>query len=469
MLRLTLALGALVVLAVPATAQPITPAEEARIDGAVRQSLDTYQVPSASIAVVRGGKIVLTKAYGKASERIAAARPDLAYPIASNSKQFTAAALLLLENEGKLDLDDPVSKYLPEVSGANRIRVRQLLSHTAGLQDYWPQDYSFAAMARPVTPQGIVDVWGKKPLDFVPGSQWQYSNTGYVVAGMIAEKVSGEPLLTYLQKRVFRPLRMNSVIDQDKAIGAGFPQGYGRAALGPVRPVVPAAAGWLYAAGELAMTAEDLARWDIARLDRTLLPAEDWAEQERTVRLSNGTDSGYGLGVFNRPRDGRTVVSHTGEAVGFLSANIVYPDDKAAVVVLTNSWSGAAYGDIARKVATIILPAKAPGAADGAQAVVTERARALFDQLRRGAQPDRRQLTDNLAYYLTPQVRTDMAGSLAALGEPASFTADEGSALRGGFVTRSFTVRYTTRVLHVSVFTEPGGNGRFEQFLISPE
>ncbi len=106
-------------------------------------------------------------------------------------------ALLLLEDEGKLSLDDPVAKYLPGISGGDRITMRQLLTHTSGLQDFWPQDYSFAAMARPTTPQGIVDSWAKKPLDFAPGDQWQYSNTGYVVAGMIAEKVSGEPLLTY--------------------------------------------------------------------------------------------------------------------------------------------------------------------------------------------------------------------------------------------------------------------------------
>ena len=104
------------------------------------------------------------------------------------SKQFTAAAILLLADEGKLSLDDKVSKYIPGITDGDQITIRQLLSHTSGLRDYWPQDYSFKAMATPTTPQGIVDRWAKAPLDFKPGTQWQYSNTGYVVAGMIVER-----------------------------------------------------------------------------------------------------------------------------------------------------------------------------------------------------------------------------------------------------------------------------------------
>src|SRR5690349_14791801 len=160
MLRLSFALIALVPF--PANARPLTSAEIAQIDQVVAKALADTSVPSASIAVVRGGQIVLTKAYGKASERLQA-RPNLPYQIASNSKQFTAMALLLLEDEGKLSLDDKVSKWIPGITQGDRISIRQLLSHTSGLQDYWPQDYSFAAMAKPTTPQGIADRWAKKP------------------------------------------------------------------------------------------------------------------------------------------------------------------------------------------------------------------------------------------------------------------------------------------------------------------
>ena len=154
-----------------ALAQSLTQTQTAAIDKLVTSTLADTGVPSASIAVVQGGKIVYTKAYGKQSDAIPQARTDVPYQIASISKQFTAAAMLLLEDQGKLSLDDTVSKYVPGITDGDTITIRQLLSHTSGLQDYWPQDYSFAAMAKPVTPQGIVDKWAKKPLDFQPGTQ----------------------------------------------------------------------------------------------------------------------------------------------------------------------------------------------------------------------------------------------------------------------------------------------------------
>src|SRR6476661_924773 len=285
MFRFPIAFTALA--AFPAAAQPLTPAEVAKIDRIVTTNLSQSGVPSAEIAVVRDGTIVLDKAYGKANEHLPA-RPDLPYQIASNSKQFTAMALLLLEDEGKLSLDDPVSKYLPGISEGDRITIRQLLSHTSGIEDFWPQDYMFADMNVPTTPQHIVDKWAKKPLDFQPGDQWQYSNTGYVVAGMIAEKVSGEPLLHYLQRKIFKPLGMTSVRDQDETNTPAFPAPYTRYALGPIRPQKPPASGWLYAAGELSMTAADLAKWDIARIDRAVIPADDWQAQETEVKLNDG-------------------------------------------------------------------------------------------------------------------------------------------------------------------------------------
>jgi len=140
MLKLAHALLAL--LAAPALAQPqaapLTPAETGQIDRIVTRTLAADNIPSAEVAVVRGGRIVLNQAYGKANEGLPA-RPDLPYQIASNSKQFTAMALLLLEDEGKLSLDDPVSKYIPGITEGDRTAVRQLLSHTAGVQDFWPQ------------------------------------------------------------------------------------------------------------------------------------------------------------------------------------------------------------------------------------------------------------------------------------------------------------------------------------------
>ena len=252
---------------IAAHAQALTPEQTQQVDKIVADALTSSKVPSASIAIVRDGRIVYARAYGDQGADMKATSADAKYQIASVSKQITAAGILLLEDEGKLSLDDKVSKWVPDVTDADKITIRQLLSHTSGLQDYWPQDYDFAAMEKPVTPQGIVDRWGKKPLDYAPGTAWQYSNTGYVVAGMIVEKASGEPLLKFLERRIFKPLGMK-VVDNDKAVGKGFPQGNHRYALGPVRKARPAADGWLWSMGELAMSASDLAKWDIARIER---------------------------------------------------------------------------------------------------------------------------------------------------------------------------------------------------------
>jgi CubicO group peptidase (beta-lactamase class C family) len=448
----------------PATAQSITPAEATKIDKIVTDSLANTGVPSASIAVVRGGQIVFARAYGKQSETIKVARADVPYQIASISKQFTAAALLLLEDDGKLSLDDTVAKYVPGITSGDKITIRQLLSHTSGLQDYWPQDYSFGAMATPITPQGIVDRWAKKPLDFDPGTQWQYSNTGYVVAGMIVEKVAGMPLLDFLKARIFKPLGMNA-IDQDLAQGESYPQGYQRFALGPVRPEKPAAYGWLFAAGELAMSASDLAKWDIARMNRSLLPADDWAAQETPVKLANGKNSNYGLGVFALTQGGRRVVEHSGEAVGFLSENIVYPDDKTAVVVFVNADFSNAFTNIAEQISALVLPAKS--VTPDAEAAQTAAARKLFDAIRAGTL-DRTLMTDNWNYYFTPTAAADYKESLAPLGDPVSFRLIRAPRLRGGFVNRNYEVTFADRKLTIVTYAEPGEHGRYEQFLVMP-
>ncbi|MBX9859987.1 MAG: beta-lactamase family protein [Sphingomonas sp.] len=443
-------------------AQAITPDEAAQIDKIVTASLARTGVPSASVAIVRGGQIVFTKAWGKQSETRKVASADLPYQIASVSKQFTAAAMLLLEDDGKLDLDDKVSKYLPGISGGDKIALRQLLSHTSGLQDYWPQDYSFADMAKPTTPQGIVDRWAKKPLDFEPGTQWQYSNTGYVVAGMIIEKVAGMPLIDFLDARIFKPLEMKA-IDQDKAIGPNYPQGYQRFALGPVRVEKPAASGWLYAAGELSMTARDLAKWDIARMNRSLLPADDWVAQETPVKLADGSTNGYGLGVGTGNANGLRYVEHSGEAVGFLSENIVFPDQKAAVVVFVNADFSDAFTNIAQQITKLVVPPQA----QSADAATTVAARKLYDQLRTGTL-DRKLLTDNANYYFTATALGDYKASLAPLGAPKSFEMARKPRLRGGFVNRNYKVTYATKTLNIITYSEPDAPGRFEQFLVMP-
>jgi CubicO group peptidase (beta-lactamase class C family) len=463
MLRSSVALLALVT--APAAAQSLSPAEVSQIDQLVTKTLADTGVPSAEIAIVRDGQLVLTKAYGKANEGLPA-RPDLAYQIASNSKQFTAMAVLLLRDEGKLGLDDPVSKYIPGVTEGDRITIRQLLSHTSGLQDFWPQDYMFSDMTVPTTPQHIVDKWAKKPLDFQPGSRWQYSNTGYVVAGMIVEKVSGEPLLTYLNQRIFGPLGIRA-LDQDNTNTPAFPAGYHRFALGPVRVAQPPARGWLYAAGELSMTAADLAKWDIARMNRALIPARDWAEQETPVLRADGRTNGYGLGVYNQYERERHVIDHGGEAVGFLTQNSIYPDTKDAIVVFTNSDFSGATETLTSGIEKIVLDSPEP-ALSGEGDRLAE-VRDVYGALA-GGSIDRSKFTQNLNFYFDPTTLADYHGSLKPLGAPSSITINRSPRLRGGFVNRNYTINYSNgKKLTLVTYAEPGSNGRWEQFMIMPE
>ena len=463
MLKLTPALLALV--AVPAAAQSLSPDEVAQVDQLVAKTLADTGVPSAEIAIVRHGQLVLDKAYGKANESLPA-RADLPYQIASNSKQFTAMAILLLRDDGKLSLDDPVSKYVPGITEGDRITIRQLLSHTSGLQDFWPQDYLFSDMTVPTTPQHIVDKWAKKPLDFEPGTRWQYSNTGYVVAGMIVEKVSGEPLLAFLNQRVFGPLGMHP-LDQDDTNTAAFPAGYHRFALGPVRIAKPPARGWLYAAGELSMNAADLAKWDIARMNRALIPARDWVEQETPVLRTDGRTNGYGLGVTNSYQRERHIITHGGEAVGFLTQNTVYPDTSDAIVVFTNADYSGATGTLTSGIEKIVLNSPEPALTNE-----TDRAadvRSVYDMLVAG-KVDRSKFTSNLNYYFDATTLGDYRSSLAPLGAPSSIESLGPPRLRGGFVNRNFTIHYPgDKKLTLVTYAEPGANGRWEQFMIMPE
>jgi CubicO group peptidase (beta-lactamase class C family) len=463
MFRAPVALLAL--FALPAAAQPLTQAQVAQVDELVTKTLADTGVPSAEIAIVHDGRIVLTKAYGKANEGLPA-RADLPYQIASNSKQFTAMALILLRDEGKLSLDDPVSKFLPGISGGDRITIRQLLSHTSGLQDFWPQDYLFAEMTKPTAPQGIVDKWAKKPLDFQPGARWQYSNTGYVVAGMIAEKVSGEPLLAYLNRKIFAPLDMHPV-DQDDTNTPAFPAGYHRYALGPVRIAQPPARGWLYAAGELSMTAEDLAKWDVARMNRALIPERDWVEQETPVLRSDGRSNGYGLGVFNHYQRDRHVIDHGGEAVGFLTQNTVYPDTKDAIIVFTNADFSGATDTLTEGIEKIVVNSPEPALANETDRLAD--VRAIYAALA-GGKIDRSKFTANLNDYFNATTLGDYRSSLAPLGKPTSITINRSPRLRGGFVNRNFTIHYAGgKELTLITYAEPGANGRWEQFMIMPE
>ena len=314
-------------------------------------------------------------------------------------------------------------------------------------------------MLQPVTAQKIMDGWARKPLDFEPGSKWQYSNTNYVIAGVIIERASGKSLLEFMQEKIFTPLGMKSVASMDvtKAT-ATDPVGYLRYALGPLRVAPKEGKGWLFAAGELAMTAEDLAKWDIAIMDQKVLRPASYRELEREAQLSNGMGTRYGLGVSLAMEGGRRAVSHGGEVSGFTAENVVFPDERVAVVALTNQDAVSASGDIAHGIVPLLFEKSDP-----ATPQKLEQAKKIFDGLQHGT-IDRSLFTDNANAYFSEPALKDFASGLEPLGAPRSFVQTR-QGLRGGMTLRVYQIKLATKTLRAWTYEMP--DGKLEQYQIA--
>ena len=446
-----------------ANAQTQLPADtQQKVDKVATDALAKTGVPSASVALAKDGQIVYLHAYGNARlDPSVPAAPSMRYSIGSNSKQFTATAILLLQEQGKLSLDDKVGKFIPDLTRANEVTIRQLLSHTSGYQDYWPQDYVMPSMLQPTTARKILDEWARKPLDFEPGTKWQYSNTNYVIAGLIVEKASGQPLLQFLQQKIFAPLNMKNVADIDEAkLGDTDPTGYLRYGLGPLRPAPKEGFGWLFAAGELAMSAEDLAKWDIGIIDQKLLKPASYHQFETEVLLKNGLGTNYGLGVDIGSEFGHRSVSHTGEVSGFTSKNAVFPDDRVAVIVLTNQDASGVSGAIADGIAPLLLASEDP-----ATPAKLAQAKKIFEGLQHGT-VDRSLFTSNANFYFSEQALKDFASGLGSLGNPKEFI-EAKKELRGGMTMRLYHVHFPKVKLVVVTYEMP--DGKLEQYQVVAE
>jgi D-alanyl-D-alanine carboxypeptidase len=464
--------GALVAAAVLASLLPAAAAAQAvdslppdlsaRVAAAVQDVIRTTQVPSASVGIVRDGHIVYVQAFGHARlSPPVPARPEMHYAIGSISKQFTVAAVMLLQQDGKLSIDQPVSTWLPELTRASEVTLRNLMSHTSGYEDYAPQDYTIPDWTRATSAQKIVHEWATKPLDFDPGTEYQYSNTNYNIVGLIVEKVSGQPFWQFLETRVLQPVGLRNTIDLDAHHDLLEPTGYFRHALGPLRPALSEAPGWYFADGEMAMPVADLLTWDISVMNQTLLSPASYAAMEAPTKLKNGKTSNYGLGFSIGAVNGHRLVSHSGEVGGFVAADNVFPDDRIAVAVLTNQEASPAAGAIARAIGTLMLP----GAAAATDSAGEAWARDVLAGLQHG-RIDRSRFTANANFYFDAEgiadYRTSLApfGAIASLRETAKFN-------RGGMTYRGFAVEFATgKRVNLSTFTVP--DGRIEQFLVEP-
>jgi D-alanyl-D-alanine carboxypeptidase len=461
--RLSIPLLLWIVFASSAPAQtggsPLDPA----VEGRIAKMLTDSGAPSVSIAIVERGELIYAKAFGKASlDPSRAADANTRYAVGSISKQFTAAAILLMAQKGKLSLDDTVSKYFPSLTRANEITIRELLSHTSGYEDYAPQDYMIPEWTKPTTPEAVIDQWAKKPLDFDPGTKWQYSNTNFVLAGRIFEAASGEDLMKFLQAKIFDPLGMQSAGDCSVDKTPEDAVAYTRYALGPARPALREGPGWYFAAGELCITPSDLAKWDIAFLHKRILSAESYAEFTREVHLANGDATHYALGLQVSQFDNIPRINHGGEVSGFLALNWVFPTRDAAVIVLSNQDGIDLIGPVGELVSRWILEPEKRSSGEHGSAAELQQVRGILEGLQQG-HVDRALLTSNASFYFTDMALRDMQTSLAPLGRLNSVTRERES-LRGGMIFRLYRVEFEKKTLAVTVYLTP--DGHYEQFLV---
>jgi D-alanyl-D-alanine carboxypeptidase len=322
----------------------------------VEQTMQQLRVPGAIVGVVVAGRGTWTQAFGVAD--LKTRRPmriDDHVRVGSITKTFTGTVVLTLVDQGRLSLDDHLSKFEPEVPDAASITIRQLLNMTSGLYNY-SEDPGFNATldSQPQkvwSPAELIAIGARHPADFPPGQGWHYSNTNTVLLGMIAEKVAGRPLGELIRERVFRPLAMGASVFPDRAsaaIPAPHPRGYmfgdNVESLNPTPPAIPATEvpndvtganpSWGWAAGAGISTLSDLLKWAPALGTGTLLqPA---TQSQRLQWVGNAGGARYGLAIF----DVQGYLGHNGELPGFQSFMGYDPANRTTVVVLTNLTAG---------------------------------------------------------------------------------------------------------------------------------
>lgn len=322
------------------------PARAAETEAPLAQRLDAALAPmfrrdgpGATVIVVKDGVPLLRKAYGLADvDRKTPMQPDMQLRIGSISKQFTAVAILMLAEQGKLSLQDDITRFLPDYPlKGQRITVQQLLQHTAGLRNYTAM-LTYPLIAR--QEQGVhqvIDFFKDEALEFEPGERWGYSHTGYFLLGAIIEQASGMSYADFLATHIFEPLGMRDTAHEGRERSprrrvTGYREGF----FSGYQPAEPIAMTAWYAAGALVSTVDDLARWDAAIGTGKLLKAASWQQAFTPCSLPSGAKCSYGFGWTLGSMRGRRMAAHGGDIPGFNSQSIRLLDDKVFVAVLAN-------------------------------------------------------------------------------------------------------------------------------------
>ncbi len=333
------------------------------VDEYVQKQMANRHIPGLSVAVIKDGKPVLLKGYGQANVELGVmATENTVYQLASVTKQFTATAIMMLVEDGKLALDDELPKFFNGLPAAwSKVTVRQLLNHTSGIKSYTNLPGFDKTLRQDLSKEAIIKMAADAPVEFSPGEKYNYNNTGFYLLGMIIEKASGKEYGAFLSERIFRPLgmtatRLNDQRDVIQGRAAGYAWEGDRLRNGEyVSPTQP------FSAGALISTVADLAKWDAALYTDKLLKRASLEQMWTPEKLNDGKQLAYGYGWGVDIYRTRKRISHGGGINGFSTFIARFVDDGLTVVVLTNSESGDA-GALANGIAEYYLPVLAQNA-----------------------------------------------------------------------------------------------------------
>lgn len=326
--------------AVSAQAQPPSDGELiSRIDELVNAALKQPGAVGFSVAVARGEKIIIARGYGLAeAEHEVPADADTMFRIGSITKQFTAAAIMRLHEQGKLGLDDDMHKFLPDFpTQGHTVTIRHLLTHTSGIHSYTSDgEFMVKRTGLELTHDELLAEFKDDPFDFAPGEKWAYNNSGYYLLGMIIEKISGKPYGQYVQNEFFTPLNLTRIrYDSTPEVIKNRAQGYrweNDKLLNDLSMAMSIPGG----AGGLISSAQDLVRWQIALVNGGVVSEESFKQMCTPVTLSSGKTRDYGFGLMMKEHRGHPYISHGGGIFGFNSTMWYFPDEQLHVVVISN-------------------------------------------------------------------------------------------------------------------------------------
>ena len=297
--------------------------------------------PGAAVIVVRNGKVILRKGYGSANMELGVPiEPDMVFRIGSLTKQFTAVAVLMLAEQGKLSLDDDITKFLPDYpTKGTKITIEHLLTHTSGIKSYTSLP-EWLPLWRKDMPMGeLIAIFKDKPMDFAPGERWAYNNSAYVLLGAIIEKASGQTYPDFIEKNIFAPLGMkHSYYDDTARIIPRRASGYSKGKDGFVNAAY-LSMSQPHAAGSLVSSVDDLAIWDAALYTEKLVKQDSLKRAWTSAKLNNAKATNYGFGWSVNSYEGHPVIEHSGGINGFASYALRMPNDRVFVAALTNKDS----------------------------------------------------------------------------------------------------------------------------------